>query len=456
MRKPAFFFALLLVMWTCTLPAFARQESDGQVRLSLEEAIQMALSNNNDIELARQNVRTAGWDLKGTAAEYAARSTFSSFYQRTKAPVASFLSGGVNGSVVQSGISAGYRLNGFAGKGGGTYEIDLSSGRQSTNNVFAALNPQYPSDLMLRYTQPLVRGRKFPARLKDTEIARKNLNLTQTELKQSVAETIVAVQKAYWDLVFARQSLTVQNETLRDIRQRLESDRRRAGNGSIAAIEVVNTEGRSARYEEDVYGALEQVTRAENAFKILVAENHAARLWNLSIMPTDSFNSTVSDITLSQALAAAMENRLELKETDIVAEINAIEQRYYSDQSRPQIDLVASYGIMGLGGSFVDNAAIERLVGPNAALPVFLDGGYGRSLTNLARNRFTDVRVGIEISLPFHNDAAEAKLGRALVERDRVATQQEKLKQLVTMDVRNAVQSVRTAESKRRTAVRTD
>jgi outer membrane protein TolC len=43
-------------------------------------------------------------------------------------------------------------------------------------------------------------------------------------------------------------------------------------------------------------------------------------------------------------------------------------------------------------------------------------------------------------------------LGRTLVERKRVATQQEKLKQLVQMDVRNAVQAVHVAESRRRAA----
>jgi len=114
--------------------------------------------------------------------------------------------------------------------------------------------------------------------------------------------------------------------------------------------------------------------------------------------------------------------------------------------------VVSSYGITGLGGPFVDNAAVNRLIGPTAALPGFLEGGYGQSLANLAQNRFNNFRVGVQISLPLHNRTAEAKLGRALVERQRVATQQEKLKQLVQMDVRNSVQAVRTAESKRRAA----
>ena len=452
MRKRYYFFSLLFSAWICNLVAFAQQANDEQVRLSLGQAVQMALANNKDIELARQNVLAAEWDLKGTAAQYDPRSTFSSFYEHTKIPVASFLSGGVNGSVLQSDLSAGYRLEGFAGKGGGTYEMNFSSLRRSTNNIFAALNPQYPSELMFRYTQPLGRGRSFSTRLKDIEIAQKNSRLTQAQFRQSATETIVEVQRAYWDLVFARQSLTIQNETLRDFRARLEVDRRRAGNGMLAAIEVVGTEARTAQSEEAVYGAVEDLTRAENALKNLIAENHEARLWNASIVPTDDFTPALTEITLQDALADAMANRLELEESDIIREINAVEERYYRDQTRPQIDVVSSYGITGLGGPFVDNAAVNRLIGPTAALPGFLEGGYGQSLANLAQNRFNNFRVGVQISLPLHNRTAEAKLGRALVERQRVATQQEKLKQLVQMDVRNSVQAVRTAESKRRAA----
>jgi len=98
----------------------------------------------------------------------------------------------------------------------------------------------------------------------------RNSRLTQAQFRQSATETIVEVQRAYWDLVFALQSLTIQNETLRDFRARLEVDRRRAGNGMLAAIEVVGTEARTAQSEEAVYGAVEDLTRAENALKNLI------------------------------------------------------------------------------------------------------------------------------------------------------------------------------------------
>src|SRR5438094_124404 len=143
-----FFYALASVgicHWTQG-EAFAQPADDQQMQLSLIQSIQMALVNNKDIELARQNVMASDWDLKGVVAQYDPRSTINSFYERTKMPVASFLSGGINGAINQSDLMAGYRLNGFASRGGGSYQIDLSSHRFATDNIFAALNPQYPSE----------------------------------------------------------------------------------------------------------------------------------------------------------------------------------------------------------------------------------------------------------------------------------------------------------------------
>ncbi|HYY41390.1 MAG TPA: TolC family protein, partial [Pyrinomonadaceae bacterium] len=89
---------------------------------------------------------------------------------------------------------------------------------------------------------------------------------------------------------------------------------------------------------------------------------------------------------------------------------------------------------------------------PPATIAPELVGGVGQSLTNLAANRFNNVRVGVQLNLPLRNRTAEAQLGRSLVERDRIRTQREQLEQLIQVDVRNALQQTRTAESRLRAA----
>jgi HAE1 family hydrophobic/amphiphilic exporter-1 len=89
---------------------------------------------------------------------------------------------------------------------------------------------------------------------------------------------------------------------------------------------------------------------------------------------------------------------------------------------------------------------------PAQTISDVLTGGYAQSLLNLTANRFTNFRVGVQVNLPLRNRTAEAQLGRALVEKERIATQREQLEQLIQVDVRNSLQLVRTAGSRLRAA----
>jgi len=73
-------------------------------------------------------------------------------------------------------------------------------------------------------------------------------------------------------------------------------------------------------------------------------------------------------------------------------------------------------------------------------------------MLNLGANRYSNFRVGVQVNLPFRNRTAEAQLGRSLVEGRRIATLREQLEQAIQVEVRNSVQSVRTAESRLRAA----
>src|SRR5262245_16634742 len=55
--------------------------------LSLREALSMALENNKDIEVARENVRLAEFDLKGSHGIYDPRINVTSFYERLENPI---------------------------------------------------------------------------------------------------------------------------------------------------------------------------------------------------------------------------------------------------------------------------------------------------------------------------------------------------------------------------------
>ena len=406
------------------------------------------------------------------------RLSFSSFYERIENPISSFLSGGQNGSTIQSDYVGTTRLEGQTPALGGSYRLDFSSTRLTTNNEFVALNPQYPSSLTFSYTQPLWRGLKIDNNRRQIQIARKNLSLTDAQFRQRAIDTIANVQRAYWDLVFALRSLQVQRDAVTVAQTQLTHNKRLVQEGQLAPIDLVAAEAQISTYEQGVFSALEEVSRSENNLKHLIAENKSAALWTESIVPTDPVDLQVPGISLPDALQTAMQNRPELQQATVVKEINEIDQRFYKNQTKPQVDLVGTYGINGLAGSVstagvnpftasslqvrqrVDElsllAGLEPLpiVPPQTFSPDLL-GGYGQSLQNLLANRYSNVRVGVQVSLPLRNRTAEAQLGRSLVEGERIATQREQLESAIQVDVRNALQAMRSAEARLRAAVAT-
>lgn len=447
---------------------------DQQQPLSLREALRLALENNKDIEVARENVKIAEFDLLGARGAYDPRLTSQSYYERVKTPISSFLSGGANGAVTQSDYTGTSRLEGLAPKGGGSYRLDFSSIRLTSNNQFAALSPQYPTSLTFNFTQPLLRGLRTDNARRQIQILKKNLTLSDVQFRQRAIDTITGVQRAYWDLVFALRNLQVQRDAVRDARAQLEHNKRLVHEGQLAPIDIVAADAQVTGFEQALFVALEEVSRAENSLKFLIAQNRQASIWSAAIIPSDSVDLTPPDISLPDAMKLALDNRPELQQSNLAREINQIDQRYYRDQTKPEVDLVGNYGMVGLAGSssggtnpFSASSAelrdrVNRLSVlnglpplpdvPSQTLAPFLIGGYGQSLDNLLLNRFNNFRVGVSISLPLRNRTAQAQLGRSLVEGQRLGTQREQLEQAIQVEVRNALQLVKSAEARLRAA----
>jgi outer membrane protein TolC len=456
------------------LPPLSRVgvDTNEQQPMTLRDAIALALVNNKDIEVARDNVKIAEYDLLSVRGAYDPRFSAQSYYERIITPATSFLSGAAK--VETSDITGSARVEGLAPKYGGSYHIDFSSIRQTSNSLFSVLNPQYPTALTFSYVQPLVRGLRFDLPRRQIEVAKKNLSLTDAQFRQRAIEVITNVQQSYWDLVFALRNLQIQRDSLDDSRTQLAHNRRMVAEGSLAPIDVVAGETQVANFEQAEFSALEDVTRAENNLKNMIAENQRARLWNVSIIPTDQADLTLPQVTLPDAMTGAMQNRQELRQSDLAREINLLDQKLYRDQTKPEIDLVGSYGVTGNAGTLTstvnpltasNQAQLARvnelslLAGLQPLPPVLttpisgdLFGGYGQSLSNLGSNQFNNFRVGLAITLPLHNRTAEGQLGHALVAGKQIATQREQLEQLIQVEVRNALQSLTTSSARLRSA----
>lgn len=444
-----------------SLPDLGRVGVDmlDQRSMTLNDAIRLALENNNDIEVTRKNVKIAEFDLKAARGYYQPRFTGITSYERTTAPNVSIFTS--NQNTTQSAFVGNVGVTGYVPRFGTILRADVNNQRVETNNPISVLSPQYNAAIGFTITQPLFKGRGFDQQRRVIEIAKRNLSLTDVQFRQRTIETIVNVQRAYWDLAFALRNLQVQRDGVKDAKDQYEHNKRLVQEGQLAPIDIVASETQVANFEQAVYEALNVVNQAENALKNLISPNKNAKIWSESVTPTDPVDLTPPDTTLREALDAALNNRPELELNEVQRDINAIDRKFYENQKQPQIDLVAGYTSSGIGGS--PNSSFS----PNFPTPCTTDPNSPacqQQLANLAlltgnayngvfNNRYPTYRVGVQINLPLFGDkTAGANYGKALVEGEKIETQRAQLEQNIQVDVRNAIQAVRTAEARLRSA----
>ncbi|MEQ1643125.1 MAG: TolC family protein [Pyrinomonadaceae bacterium] len=413
-----------------------------QLSLTLDQAIEMALKNNNDIDASRNTVQISEFGLKGARGIYDPLFNSQSFYESRTTPTASTIGGAVNGSVTQKQFFNDLGLTGFVPKYGGSYDVILSQARTNTSNRNATLNPQFPLSLTATYTQPLWRNRAFDSNRRSIEIAKKNIEISDVQLRLMAIGVVSSVEQAYWDLAFAMRNLQVQTDTLRQAKDQLESNKRLVDRGVLAPIELVAANSQIATFEQAIYLAQESVTRAENTLKTLLLPDRTAAEWSRPLTPVTPTAITAPQIGLEVAVTEALKNRPEITQLATSSEMNKIDERFYRNQTKPQIDLVGSYTSSGLAG------APNPLSSGAGTVPDNLKGGYITSLGNLLAQDYPTYRAGVQISLPWGNRVAKANLGRTLVEADRLANNRAQTEQIIEAEVRNALQALRSAEAR--------
>ena len=413
---------------------------ENQLPITLQDAVEMALKNSNDIEASRKSVRISDFALRAAKGVYDPVFNSQTYYESRTTPTASTIGGAVNGKVTQKSMYNDFGLSGFSPFQGGSYSTTFNQARTTTSNRNTTLNPQFPTNLLATYTQPLWRNRTIDANRRNILIAGRNVNLSESQLRQEAITIITNVEQAYWDLYYALRNLQVQIDTLKQAREQYESNRRQAEKGVLAPIDIVQAEAQVYTFEQNVYAAQQSVTNAENVLKPMILPNRTDPDWNRPLMPTTPAEVDVPRLSVEVATAEAVKNRPELEQIGINEEINKIDQRYFRNLTKPQIDLFGSYTGAGLAGT------PNPLSSGFANVPQILNGGYFTSLKNLFAQDFPTYRVGVTISFPLRNRTAKANLGSSIMRGAQLENQRLQQEENIESDVRNALQSLRSAE----------
>jgi HAE1 family hydrophobic/amphiphilic exporter-1 len=448
----------------------------GSVRIALPEVIQRVLAGDRDLVISRIAREEAGYNVKGAKGVFDPRVGVNANRTRAITPVSSLIGGSSDGKLSQEQFVADPYLSGFFPVGGGSYKLDFSSARQSSDSTFLTLNPQYPTSVNLNLTQPLWRGLMFDDNRHRIAVAKKNVQLTDEQFRQEVIQVVTQAVQSYWELDYAYRNLGVQIEAVRLAEQQDASNRRQVQQGLLAPIDVVATQTQIATFQQNVFLAQQAVTVAENALKALMLPDRTDLMWGMALTPEGSSDPTRPLPTLEEALKSALASRPELAESAISIEVNKLDTRLSREQTKPQVDAVGSFGTVGLAGrqfsagpnpltsSFLPfingidtlntlNGLPPIVIPSSGGVPPFLVGGYGQSLHELASGNFSSAQIGIQISVPLRNRTAEANLAISTAEGRRLHAQRQQVQMAIEQDVRNSLQGAASASARLLAAV---
>ena len=419
-----------------TRPNPALDTTGTKVELTLDEAVMRALDRNLDIAVERLNPEVQDLNIARLRNVYKPTLTSTVFQQSRVQPPTNQLNGG---NIVTNDTST---YNAGVGQalpwGGGSFSVAWNNQKLVTNNLFANFNPTYNSNLIASYTQPLLRGLIIDTNRQQLKITSISRDISETQLKGTVATTLANVRNAYWELLYATQALEVAKGSLDLAAKLVEDNKARVEVGTMAPLDVVQAEAEAASRRQAVAQAEATLRTSELALKRLIVNGTEDPLWRATIEPVDRPTFRPQPLDVEAAVRNALQNRTDLDAARKTVESNDITLKLLHNQTLPALDLIANYQAQGLGGTqFVRQGA-----GLGSTIIDTIPYGYSRALRTLFGRDYPVWQVQLNVSYPIGGSQADATYARGRVQRNQAAAQLKSLELSVATDVTNAALQV--------------
>ena len=422
-----------LTLLLLALAAGARSEDQTPRLLSLSDCIQMALLHNYDVQIERFAPEIARYNLDGAYGAY--EPTFNaSAGQR-------FISQPGTFDVKKPGIDSPYELTtdslGLGVTGllptGLSYDVEglasFLSGRTdfSLSPKDAVLFPpngirdtnQYFSVTAVTLRQPLLRDFWIDAYRQRIRVNKKNLKISEMALRWKIMNTINAVQQTYYETVFAREKIRVEEKALELANQLLKETRKRVEVGDLPPLDEKQAEAQVQTVQTDLYAAEQALAEQQNILKNLMTDEF--QTWvDVSVEPSEGLIAVPQLFDRPDSWRNAIGSRPDLVQLRLELEKLGIVVRYRFNQIFPRLDLVGGYGLQSWENSLGDTLGDIR----NQSNPVY--------------------SYGVEFSIPLGGNRAARnsyKAGRAA--RQQAALQLKKMEQDILVQVDDSLKLAR-------------
>lgn len=400
-------------------------EATKEVRLSLTEAVRLALVNNLGMQLQKDDVEAA------QGARQAAKGEFDVLFTGE---------GGAEGNkltplVLQSAEeeesaqwSAGLQKKFITGT---EVSLNWKNSRFSSTPSAYLLDPAYNSALTLGVRQPLLQGFGIERQTASIRASEKNLQAATLLVDKEAANLAAQVKLAYWNLVYAWQEKSVKELSLTLAQRLLEETDAKIKAGKLAEVDIYQPRSEVARREEEIISSERKIGLYEDELKLQMNSKD----WHAAIIPSDLPSTEPLFPDQTATLENALKNRPDLKAAELSIDAAKIQEETAKDNTRPSLALV---GLVGQGGT---------------------DEDYGGSLDDAIDDGETQWQAGLAFSMPLQNNAAKGLYRQAGAAHSKARNTAELLRLQVQQSVRTTVRDVQLAikgmEATRKTSLAT-
>jgi outer membrane protein TolC len=398
------------------------------VPMSLSQAVGIAVANNQDQYVTVNAAESFEYLIVQNKGIYDPLISAAVGRSHAEIPAASQLTGGIFDDTSFSGSVSQFTPL------GGTFTLGFNGLREKTNNPFSTVNPSYAGGLQLSFNQPLLRNFGTLPSNWLIRIAHNSRDSAYQALLRTVQGTVNAVEQAYWDLVYATQNLEVKRESLRIAQELNRITRIKIDVGSLAPIDITQTEVGIATAEQDIIISEGQIGDAQDRLKRLLNFVEAAQV-NIPIIPTDRLSTDQVKIQLDEGTQTALRRRPEVLQIAYTAASDLLRYQYYRNQTLPALNLTGAYGNRGLAGFSVDPVT-GRVT----------DTNFSQTFRDVFDRNSKSWSIGLNFSYPILNRGARGAAGVARYTWESDRAQMSVVEQNVIVEVRAAARAIDTAQ----------
>jgi len=371
---------------------------------------------------------------------------------------------------------------------GTEFQAGMTNNRTSTNfGSFNLYNPYLQSALTVTITQPLLRGFGILPSTRLIIEAKRTLKVGLSQLEQQVIATTTQVSNDYWELVYARENVKVQEAAV-GVSQRLyEENSRRLQIGTLSSLDVLTAQSQLASDKQALVQAQSvQLQDETTLLNDITKDPLDSPLLRAEIMPVTAISTpeTGENIQIEDAVKEAWQKRPELKQAALNLENAGTDVKATKNELLPSLNIFGQYVASGLGGiqtttlttptgeflaglPVVDSAGVPvpglfQSSEVTTSSPVVFPGGLGQDLGRVFRGNYSSFEGGINLTLPIRNRAAQADNAQAMLNERQQKVQYRQEQNAIFVSVRNALiamqedrASLAAAEEARKLAVQT-